>query len=403
MSEMKPIRTEQEHQECLDEIQILMAENPRAGSSKADRLELLTVLVESYENRKFPVEPPDPIDAILFRMSEKGLKQTDLVPYFGTRSRVSEVLSRKRPLTVPMIRALSIGLGISADTLVGVIASKDERQDVGEIDWAKFPVAEMVTRGWINKVSNTSDQSQLVRNFVLSLGRDFGVAAFKRSLAGEAYSPTTRHALHAWLVRVLLRARRRKNKLGIFDESTLSSDFLKELVHLSWFEEGPLLAIQYLERHGIAVIIEPHLKGTMLDGAALADTDSTPVIGLTLRHDRLDNFWFTLVHEVAHIWKHVRSSDSCFMDDLDLPSEDRREAEANRIARDALIPRLQWKRSEAYSSPNKHTIEQFAREIKVHPSIVAGRVRRETNNYSQFGDLIGSNEVRKLLTEQLSD
>ncbi|MBN0224664.1 hypothetical protein JTL42_35650, partial [Pseudomonas aeruginosa] len=96
--------------------------------------ELLSVLIEDYEKQKYPVEAPDPIDAIMFRMSEKGLKQADLVPYFGTRSRVSEILARKRPLTVPMISALAVGLGISAETLIGLdeIGPSSKKS---EIDW----------------------------------------------------------------------------------------------------------------------------------------------------------------------------------------------------------------------------------------------------------------------------
>lgn len=89
----------------------------------------------------------------------------------------------------------------------------------------------------------------------------------------------------------------------------------------------------------------------MLDGAALLDTDGTPIIGLTLRNDRIDNFWFTLIHEVAHIWKHMDDNSEAILDDLERPSEDKREAEANRIAREAFIPRSIWKRSDAYLNP----------------------------------------------------
>src|SRR3546814_9299663 len=135
---------------------------------------------------------------------------------------------------------------------------------------------------------------------------------------------------------VIQTSRDKKSKLGRFDESTLNASFLKELAQLSWSERGPLLAVEYLEKHGIAVVIERHLKGTQLDGAALKDADGTPIVGLTLRHDRLDNFWFTLLHEVAHLWKHVSNQDA-FLDDLDASSEDRREAEANRLAREAFI------------------------------------------------------------------
>lgn len=392
----KVIRTEQQHLAYVDEIQTLIAKMPEPGTPDSDRLELLTVLVEAYENQKYPVEAPDPIDAILFRMQEKNLKQADLVPYFGSRSRVSEVLSRKRPLTVPMIRALSAGLGISAETLVGLPVS--EAQPAPEqVDWAKFPTKEIIARGWLRKIAGKTSASaeEMVREFMAQVGLQFGSAAFKRTLAGEAYSPITKYALQAWITRIVQRAREKKALLGVFDENALSSSFLRELAQLSWFERGPLLAVEFLEKHGIAVVIESHLKGTLLDGAALKDADGTPIVGLTLRHDRLDNFWFTLLHEVAHVWKHV-GKDETFLDDLDASSEDRREAEANRLAREAFIPRVVWKRSDAYLSPSRETIDQLSRELKIHPAIIAGRIRREAGNYQQFSDLVGQNEVKHL-------
>jgi HTH-type transcriptional regulator/antitoxin HigA len=175
----------------------------------------------------------------------------------------------------------------------------------------------------------------------------------------------------------------------------LSAAFMRELAQLSWMESGPKVAVEFLNRHGIAVVIEEHLKGTQLDGAALRDVDGTPVIGLTLRYDRIDNFWFTLLHEVAHLWKHVDETEA-FMDDLDASSEDRREAEANRLAREAFIPRLIWKRSPAFQSPSRETVLQLSHELRIHPAIIAGRLRRETGNYKLLGDLVGQGEVRSL-------
>jgi len=394
----KVIRTEEQYLAYLREVQELMARQPAAGSADGERLELLTVLIETYENRKFPVESPDPIDAILFRMEEKGLKQVDLVPYFGTRSRVSEVLARKRPLTVQMIRALSIGLGISAETLVGLSAPDEQAAATkADVDWSKFPFKEMARRGWLSNSNGKTKSSiaEVVKAFIEDAGLQFGAAAFRRSIGGEASSPTTRYALYAWLARVIQQARATKSRLDAFEPEKLSAGFLRELAQLSWSERGPLLAVEFLERHGIAVVIEPHLKGTQLDGAALKDLDETPIIGLTLRYDRLDNFWFTLVHEVAHIWKHV-GKDDAFLDDLDASSEDRREAEANRLAREAFIPRVIWRRSEAYLSPSRETIDKLARELRIHPSIIAGRLRKELSNYAAFSDLVGKQQVRSL-------
>lgn len=396
--EAKVIRTEEQYAAYLDEVQALISEGPNLNRGKSERLELLIVLLEAYENSKYPVESPDPIDAILFRMNEKGLKQADLVPYFGTSSRVSEVLNRKRPLTVQMIRALTIGLGISADTLVGA-SLPDTSISKKSVDWSKFPIKEMARRGWIENLGKVATDriEDVVKGFISDAGLHFGTASFRRTLAGEAESPTTRYALYAWLARVIQRARDKKASVGKFDPNALSASYLRELAQLSWSDKGPLLAIELLEKTGIAVVIEPPLKGTLLDGAALKDTDGTPIIGLTLRYDRLDNFWFTLAHEVAHIWKHV-TSDEAFLDDLDASSEDRREAEANRLAREAFIPRVQWRRSEAYTSPSKDTIEKFAKELKIHPAVIAGRLRRESGNYGLFADLVGQDQVGQLFS-----
>ncbi|CAG9932744.1 ImmA/IrrE family metallo-endopeptidase [Candidatus Nitrotoga arctica] len=401
----KVIQTENQYHAYLEEIQMLISLGSSLNSEQKDKLELLSVLIETYENTKYPVESPNPIDAILFRMSEKGLKQADLVQYFGTSSRVSEVLGGKRPLTVQMIRALSIGLGISADVLIG-LSMPNTAVTNNAIDWSKFPIKEMAKRGWLSNLMGKTKTSaeDVIRNYILDAGLQFGAASFRKTLVGAAESPTTRYALYAWLARVIQKARNKKSSLGIFDREKLSANFLRELAQLSWSVSGPLLAVEYLENHGIAVIIEPHLKGTLLDGAALKDLDGTPIIGLTLRHDRLDNFWFTLLHEVAHIWKHV-DKDDAFLDDLDASSDDRREAEANRLSREAFIPRLIWKRSDAFISPSKESIDKLSRELKIHPAIIAGRLRRETGNFQHFNDLVGHGLVKNmfLITSTESD
>jgi HTH-type transcriptional regulator/antitoxin HigA len=391
------IRNDDQYHAYLDEIGRLMQRGEDLSGPEIDRLEVLTVLVESYENGKYPIEPLDPVDAILFRMSEKGLKQADLIQYFGTSSRVSEVLKRKRPLTVQMIRALSLGLGISADTLVGL--GETSHAASAEIDWGKFPIKEMMKRGWLDRITKrgTDTDEETVKNYIAISGLHIGAVAFRRKLSGDANSPTTTYALYAWLARVIQRARSRKAALGHFHKEQITASFLREVAQMSWSEHGPLLAVEYLQKHGIAVIIEPQLKGTQLDGAALSDTDGTPIIGLTLRYDRLDNFWFTLLHEAAHIWKHVDDSSEAFVDDLNITSEDRREAEANRLAGEACIPRLIWRRSDAFISPTKESIDKLAKELRIHPAIIAGRLRKESGNFSIFSDMIGQGKVKASL------
>lgn len=394
----KAIRTDGEYHAYLEEVERLMSRGENLSASEADHLEVLTILIEAYENSKYPVEPPDPIDAILFRMEEKGLKQADLIPYFGTSSRVSEVLKRKRPLTVQMIRAISVGLGISTDTLIGL--GESSIPEKREINWSKFPIKEMMTRGWLEAAVNRGSASpeDLVRNYITGAGLQLGGASFRRTLSGEAKSPTTVYALHAWLARVIQRTRRKKSQIGHFEKNRLTASFLRELAQMSWSERGPLLAIEYLQKNGISVVIEPQLKGTQVDGAALKDVDGTPVVALTLRFDRLDNFWFTLLHEVVHIWKHVDNETDAFVDDLNSTSADRREAEANRLAGEAFIPRLIWKRSDAYISPSKETIEKLARDLKIHPAVIVGRLHKETGNFALFNTMVGHRHVRSMLS-----
>lgn len=394
----KIIKTEEQYLEYFNEVHSLIISSPRLGSEESDRLELLSMLIEDYEKQKYPVEAPDPIDAILFRMTEKGLKQADLVPYFGTRSRVSEVLARKRPLTVPMIRALAVGLGISADTLVG-LDEVGSSQNKSNVDWSKFPVKEMVARGWIDTITSKTKKAveDIVQGFIAEMGLQESGASFRRTLSGDSPTPTTTYALYAWLARVIQRTREMKSELPEYDKTKVGEALIKEVVQLSRFEEGPRMAVELLKKHGIAVIIEPQLKGTMLDGAALKEVDGTPIIALTLRYDRVDNFWFTLVHEIVHVWKHIDDASEAILDDLEHGSTDKRESEANRIARDAFIPRAMWKRTDAYLKPSRETIINLAKELKIHPAIIAGRLRKEAGNYNQFTDLIGQGMVRAQL------
>lgn len=115
------IKTEKEYNQAVSRIYELIHSDPiaiEAGTDKGDELELLSILVEQYENEHFPVEAPDPIEAIRFRMEQMNLKQKDIAPLFGGETRVSEVLNRKRPLTLKMINMLNRYLGIPFESLI---------------------------------------------------------------------------------------------------------------------------------------------------------------------------------------------------------------------------------------------------------------------------------------------
>ena len=123
---VRPIRSEEDYEAALAEIDKLMDAVP--GTRDGDRLDVLVTLVEAYEARHWPIDAPDPIDAIRIRMEQKQLRQRDLEPMIGSRGRVSEVLSRKRALTLPMIRRLSKGLDLGADVLIQEVRPASRRK-----------------------------------------------------------------------------------------------------------------------------------------------------------------------------------------------------------------------------------------------------------------------------------
>jgi HTH-type transcriptional regulator/antitoxin HigA len=120
--QIRPIKTKADHRAALKEIERLMDAKPRTPAG--DRLEILITLVDHYESQHEPIEPPDPIDALLYHMESRGLTRRDLEPLLGSRARVAEVLNRRRPLTIDMIRKLHEGIGISADVLIRPYAAR---------------------------------------------------------------------------------------------------------------------------------------------------------------------------------------------------------------------------------------------------------------------------------------
>ncbi len=116
--EIKAIRTEADYFAVLEEVSALIDLDPATDSPAGDRLDVLGTLVQAYEAKHYPIDPPDPIDAIKFRMDQSGMTVKDLVPYIGPLNRVYEVLSRKRSLSLSMIRRLSDGLHIPAEVLI---------------------------------------------------------------------------------------------------------------------------------------------------------------------------------------------------------------------------------------------------------------------------------------------
>lgn len=396
MIEPKIIKTEAQYRTYLAEVERLASEDPRLGTPDGDRLELLAKLVEDYEKERFKFERPDPIDAITFRMEEQGLRQKDIAPILGGKNRASEILSRKRPLTLSMVRALSESLNIPAELLVREPDSEPYEVDQ---DSAGISPSQFVNLGWFSKEEATRlTTSDLVRRY---LSPTRGPLYLKHTITYGATPATNKTHLRLWVGKVRELANITRNDRGSWRTGTLNEQFLSYVARLSWAPNGPRMAKEFLAEKGIALVILRASPKTKLDGAAMLGEDGAPIIGLTIRHDRLDNFWFTLLHELAHVWRHIFNKDVAITDE-DVQNEhndDPKEAEANQIAKDAFISRSEWKRSEAFLRPSAETVYALADKLHISPAVIAGRLRRERVGYSMLSRLVGYKQVSKFFPE----
>ncbi len=397
---MKPkvIKSEAEHRAALARIDELFHAKP--GTPEGDEFELLTLLAEQFEKAAFPIGLPSPVAAIQFRMEQQGLKNKDLIPYLGSASKVSEVLSGQRRLSLSMIRNLVDGLGIPAEVL---IAEKAD-QLPPEVPVEKFPLKTMYERGWFDWFSGSWNEAReqgedlLLRFFNNNLDLETIPALHRQKV--RSGSKEDLFALHAWKTRVIRVATAKQIKAH-FEPNSINAQFVRNLRALSLHGDGPKLAVALLEQYGIPVVIEAHLQGTHLDGAAVRMAGGTPVIALTLRYDRLDNFWFCLFHELAHVVRHLYGDDAeAFFDNLDATANGTEaEAEADKFALEGLIPQAEWAKIKKLSKLTANRIREEARRLVVHPAVIAGRIRREKHNYSVFSQLVGQGQVRKMFPD----
>lgn len=394
----KVIKTEAEYNAALKRFEILL--EPDEDNRSMDDLELLSVLIEKYEDEHYPIDPPDLIEAIKFRMEQAGLSQKDLIPYIGSRSRVSEVLSGKRELTLAMIRSLNTHLGIPAEVLIRE-AQESLPKALADLDFSRFPIKAMEKNGAFSGfpvgIAKISEKGEEAIRWLM--GRIGGFSAVPRMAAKKndgmrLNAKLDNYALLGWSLQVLHEVSEHP-VVGRFKSEALTDKFIQTLVSLSVTEDGPRQARDYLGKVGVALVALPHLVHTYLDGAVFLTEGNRPIVALTLRYDRLDNFWFVLLHELGHLkLGHLSSERSWIADDLDLAnSNSRQEQEADSFAASALLPsdfdldtrmRLSTREVVAYASDHG-----------VHPAIVAGRIQHSRKDFRTFANLVGRGEVRK--------
>jgi len=380
---IRPIRTKGDYDKAMERAGILMA---RTDQNSIDELDILQALIENWERRHHSIEAATPADAIRFRMEQTGLKPRDLIAYLGTKSRVSEVLSGQRQLTVDQIRALSQHLSISAELLIGTTRHEPKSRPSAA---SVAAVEKLRTLGVMKTKEKVSAFLSRADNL------NSAAAMLRKSRTERTNAKTDFGAVEAWCAAVMLMA----DKVAVKPGKLLDAAAARQLAKVSAKPDWPSRVGAKLASFGVAFVVLEHLPGTFLDGAAMRRRDGTPVVAVTVRHDRIDNFWFTLLHEFAHVCCHLNGDRQVILDDLDVRSADKIESEADAFASEALIPNELWNLHISEDS-TAEDLALVAKKAGVHPAIAAGRWQYRYGDYRRFSKLLGRGEVRGALGGQ---
>ena len=338
----------------------------------------------------------------------QGLSQRELANLLGMKEQQIQRYEQDRYFSANLTRcaevAAALGVDLEAHFQIRQLSLFDQlpEQDRFAFDATKLPINTMLKRGWLHQFELKHPSEAFRSNYELAAtflqeatsARSASALHKQNIRAGSTQDP---YALAAWKARILWKARELDIREG--ESRGIDISTIKTLIELSGQDNGPQQAVAMLRERGIALVFEEHLPKTHLDGAALLLDDSIPVIGMTMRYNRLDNFWFVLLHECAHILLHMEKGlKDGFFDDERAPAIAEVEKEADAYALNALIPNEIWKHSLVRFTSSRKQVIEFAKRARVGVAVVAGRIQRERNDYSLFPDLVGQGEPKKLIS-----
>ena len=238
MANVKPIRTEKEYEAALARVDELM--DAEFGSPEGDELDVLVDLVELYESKHEPMGYPSPLAAIEFRMDQGGLSPRDLIPFIGSRAKVSEVLSGKRAITMPMARALHEHLGIPADVLLRQPGTALD-ETLADIEWTRFPLKAMAKLKWFSDDPDLAERAEELIGALIERagGRDVvGAVLYHKNDHLRVNAKMDPYALKAWCWQILARANENLPKAN-YVCGTVTLDFLRSCLKTPFFLFDP--------------------------------------------------------------------------------------------------------------------------------------------------------------------
>lgn len=202
-----------------------------------------------------------------------------------------------------------------------------------------------------------------------------------------------------WLAKVISKARKEyiKNPEMAFNKDAFTTLFIKTLVEKSNDLSFISKIKEYLSEVGVILVFQEYISNSLVDGACFRLANGIPVIGMSLRFSRLDSFWFTLLHELGHIYLHYANLEKPILDNMDSLDDSELERQANLFAKNAIVDKAAWRTCDALVDRKKKTLVDFANSQNVHPALVAGLIRHELNDYKLFTDLVHQVDVRKYI------
>jgi HTH-type transcriptional regulator / antitoxin HigA len=332
----------------------------------------------------------------------KGLSQTDLAERLNMKPQQVQRYEATNYMSASLARLIEVATVLDVKISESFEGTKSQTSgaifswaDANDVSWSRLPLKEMIKRKWftLEAGKNTIDAA---REFFLSAaGPQFASALHRKKV--RSGSIPNEYSLLAWQARTLALARK-MNEAGHLKPFELDDTWIPNLVQLTRLSDGPARARRMLAERGIALVVERHLSGTYLDGAAMLSDFGNPIIALTLRYDRLDNFWFVLFHELAHVFLHLFDNLRFdFFDEEDGSETDGIEKQADQFALDALIPPSAWDRCLSRFAMTDEAVRIDAESLGIDESIIAGRIRKERNNYMILTSLVGQDTVRSQL------
>ncbi|MAT45330.1 MAG: DNA-binding protein [Anaerolineaceae bacterium] len=379
-------------------------------------IENLSKQIKEYETLKsssevvFNVTSFNDLPRVLIQARiSKNYSQKDLAELMGLKEQQIQRYEAEMYMSANLRRLIEVAnvLGISISNLPDLKSQDKDNPDLINIltNWSKFPIKTMYKRGWFEDFTGSLNEAlkhggELISDFTHPVINKSFVSLNRMHI--RSASKLDEYALFAWKCRVISLALTIKPKTK-FESKNLNQQWLRELVQLSQFSDGPIKAKDKLLEIGIVLIIEPHLPNTYLDGAAFL-FENMPIIGMTLRYDRIDNFWFVLLHELSHVKVHLQKGKlETIYDNLDSENVDKIEIQADQMASEALIPKDLWQNAIARFTKTEKAVRNFAKKLQISPAIVAGRIRYETQNFSILKDMVGFGELRNQFPESICD